>query len=564
MREKPYQLPCIRLIAWLLPLLLSACALPPFQAQTAANQPPAQPKPQKAPLRPDSPFTILGDANFPALLKSQSPLLDEVLDGEPQPAGDVSDNLWDRIRGGFRLPDKANPGVKADLDWYSSHSAYLERVADRARAYLYYVTENIEQRDMPTEIALLPIVESAYYPFAYSHGRASGIWQFIPGTGRRWGLKQDWWYDGRRDVYASTKAALDYLQYLHKQFHGDWLLALAAYNSGSGTVRHAIRRNKRRGRPTDFWSLDLPPETRGYVPKLLALAEIVDNPEAYGIKLDPIPDEPYFTRVDISSQIDLALAADLAGIDINELYRLNPGYNRWATAPKGPHYLLLPVDKADAFEAALDKLPPDKRVRWVRHRIARGETLGTIAHKYHTTVATLQRVNRIHGKMIRAGHHLIIPVATRSLRSYTLSAEQRRRAKQNKHRSGHKVVHIVDEGDTLWELAQRHHVSVRQLAKWNGMAPRDPLMPGQRIVIWTRHRASARHTSFIEAPPHRAVTQRVGYTVRRGDSLSRISRRFNVSVHQLRKWNRLPRGGYLHPGQSLTLYVDVTRQADNI
>ena len=560
---------CFRLIAWLLPLLLSACALPPFQTQAPKPQPtpaaaPAAAAVHSAPQRPDSPFTILGDANFPALLKSESPLLDDVLDSEQQDADAVSDNLWDVIRDGFRLPDRANPSVHADLEWYTAHPAYLERVADRASAYLYYVTQNIEQHDMPTEIALLPIVESAYYPFAYSHGRASGIWQFIPGTGRRWGLKQNWWYDGRRDVYASTKAALNYLQYLHKEFNGDWLLALAAYNSGSGTVRHAIRRNKRRGRPTDFWSLDLPPETRGYVPKLLALAEIVEHPETYGIKLDPIPNRPYFTRVDIDSQIDLALAADLAGIGINKLYRLNPGYNRWATAPKGPHYLLLPVAKADKFEAALDKLPPHKRVRWVRHRIARGETLNIIAQKYHTTVATLQRVNRIHGKLIRAGHHLIIPVAKRSLRSYTLSAGQRRRAKQNKHRGGHKVVHIVNEGDTLWALAQRHHVSVRQLAKWNGMAPRDPLMPGQRIVIWTQRGASARHTSYLAAPPHRAITQRVGYTVRRGDSLARISRRFNVSVSQLRKWNRLPHGKYLQPGQSLTLYVDVTRQSGNI
>lgn len=549
------------IVLLLFSLGLSACALQPQTKDEPAA--PVQAKTPPAQMR----FTVLGDANFPALVLADEPLLDHVLSEtpRPKPKPQPPKNLWDSLRAGFSLPDKDNPGVADDLKWYRSHISYLERVADRGAPYLYYITHSLKERHMPTEIALLPIVESAYYPFAYSHGRASGIWQFIPGTGRRYGLKQDWWYDGRRDVYASTRAALDYLQSLHDRFHGDWLLALAAYNSGEGTVQYAIRRNKRRGKPTDFWSLDLPPETRGYVPKLLALADIVANPEKYGVDFDPIPNEPYFERVDIGSQIDLALAAKLADMDLDDLYMLNPGYNRWATAPDGPHYLLLPIDKVEQFKKKLAELPPNKRIKWLRHRIASGETLGTIAHKYHTTVATLQRVNRIHGRLIRAGGHLIIPVASRKPSAYALSADQRRRATQRIPRGGHKVVHIVEAGDTFWKLARKHHVSVQQLAKWNGMAPRDPLKPGQRLVIWSHaKRVSVRTSAAIKAPPQRHVTQRVGYTVRSGDSLARISRRFNVSVAQLRKWNRLPKGKYLQPGQYLTLYVDVTRQADNI
>ena len=558
-QQQPRQLV---LLLCALPLFLAACAVPVPSSSPAV---PAAKTAEPTPLNPPAPqFTVLGDANFPALLHYQVAALDDVLTDTPAPLP-PPDDLWERIRRGFALPDHDNPGVKPDRDWYADHASYLERVADRAGDYLYFILQEIDKRHMPSEIALLPIVESAYYPFAYSHGRASGIWQFIPSTGRRYGLKQNWWYDGRRDIYASTNAALDYLQTLHDQFNGDWLLALAAYNSGEGTVDAAIRRNKRRGKPTDFWSLDLPPETRGYVPKLLALADLVAKPADYGIAFDPIPNEPYFKRVHVDSQIDLALAAELADIDIDELYRLNPGYNRWATDPNGPHYLLLPVDKVEGFEERLAELPADKRVKWIRHRIGSGESLNTIAREYHTTVDVLQRVNRLSGHVIRAGGHLIIPVASRNPSAYSLSAEQRRRATQDTPRRGRKVVYIVNDGDTLWNLARKHRVSVGQLAKWNGMAPRDPLMPGQRIVIWSQaQNVSSFKTSMIVPPPRRSVTQRVGYTVRPGDSLARISQRFKVTVAQLRKWNGLHDGKYLHPGQYLTLYVDVTRQADNI
>ena len=486
-----------------------------------------------------------------------------------EPADDLIEpqNLWVRARNGLRLSEYDHAAVRGQIAWYARHQHYLDRVSERAEPYFFLVLDAVEERDMPSEIALLPIVESAYQPFAYSHGRAAGLWQFVPGTGRRFGLKQTWWYDGRRDVVTSTRAALDYLQYLHDQFDGDWLLALAAYNSGEGTVLRAIRKNRRRGRPTDFWHLDLPRETRGYVPRLLAISAIVADPEAHHVSLKPIPNDPVVTEVDVGSQIDLALAAELAGVSIETLYRLNPGFNRWATDPNGPYRLLLPVDQADQFRDQLAQLPPQKRVHWERHRIRSGENLQIIAKHYRTTVSLLKEVNHIRGSMIRAGHSLIIPVAKRKLTSYRLSAEQRRLATQNRHRQGRrKVAYQVQEGDTLWDIARKYGVGVRRLAAWNAMAPADPLIPGRRLVIWVEHSrktASATPISF-SVPPQKAIHRRIGYTVRSGDSLALISQRFRVSINDLRRWNKLQRAKYLQPGQHLTVYVDVTRQSGRL
>ncbi len=471
-----------------------------------------------------------------------------------EPANPPAD-LWDRIRAGFAIEVPRHPRVAAERKWYASHPEYMKRTMKRARPYLHLIVEALAQRDMPMEIALLPIVESAFQPFAYSHGRAAGIWQFIPGTARHYGLKQNWWYDGRRDIQASTRAALDYLQYLHRTFDGDWLLALAAYNSGSGTVKNAVRKNRRRGKGTDFWSLRLPRETRAYVPKLLALSEIVAAPEKFGLSLAPIPDKPFLVAVDTGSQIDLALAAELAGLSLDEIYRYNPGFNRWATDPDGPHRLLLPVQVAENFRHKLARLPAEKRIKWIRHKIREGETLGHLARRYGTTVSVLKQVNGIKSHLIRAGRSMLIPVATRDLSAYRLSEEQRRRAIQNRRQGGQRIVHTVRKGDTWWDLARKYRVGMRQLARWNGMAPRDLLRPGQKLVIWKK--GGARPGSV---PGIAGLTRRIHYTVRKGDSLARISQKFKVTVSELRMWNDLPKGKYLQPGQKLTLYVDVTRQ----
>ncbi len=530
-------------------LTLSGCLTQ--QAQIEPEESVVVAQPQAAPVVQPEPVAVVLDPNQPA----------ESCDG--------SHDMWSRIRDGFQLvANHKHPRIQNDLDWYTRHTSYLVRMSERASPYLHLIVEEIERRGMPLEIALLPVVESAYQPFAYSHGRAAGLWQFVPGTGRRYKLSQTWWYDGRRDVTASTRAALDYLQYLHRFFDGDWLHALAAYNSGEGTVRRAIRRNNKKGKPTDYWSLDLPKETEGYVPKLLAISTLVANPTAHGAQLNSIADAPYLTSVDVGSQIDLDLAAELAGITLEQIYRYNPGFNRWATDPKGPHKLLVPLDKAEQFQNALAEYPEKERISWKRHKIKPGEVLGVIAENYRTNVDLIRKINRIKGNNIRAGKTLIIPVARKSLSRYRLSADQRLKNTQNRERDGHRLEYQVREGDTLWDIAKKYSVGVQQLARWNGMAPRDPLRPGSKLVIWTRNelkKVSAINPATFVHPFEKTTTRRIGYTVRNGDSLARISDKFRVSIDSLKRWNKKLKGKkYLKPGERLTLYVDVKRQSGSI
>ncbi len=468
------------------------------------------------------------------------------------------ETVWQHIQAGFQLPSHLEQKkLRSELAWYAKHNAYIERVMLRSEPFLHYILSEAKKRGIPTELVLLPIVESAFLPFAYSHGRAAGIWQFIPSTGRLYGLKQNWWYDGRRDIYASTQAALKYLSNLNKLFDGDWLLALAAYNSGPGTVRRAIKRNKKLNRPTDFWNLKLPKETRSYVPKLLALKELFTNPEKYDLSLRCIPYVPGFKRVNLDSQIDLALAAELAGIELETLYNYNPGYNRWATPPEGPHQLILPVDAAEILSANLEHLEKKDRIRWQRHRIKTGETLSQIAVKYDTTIRHLRKVNRIRGNNIRAGKHLLIPVASRKRSVYTLSAGQRLSAIKNTRKGKNRIQHIVKQGESFWRLSQIYNVDMRKLAKWNGMAVRDPLRQGQKIIIWKNKATTL--GAFNQSRPSARI-QPLNHTVRNGDSLSRIANRYSVSVKDLQRWNKI-KNKLLQPGQRIKVYVDITEQS---
>ena len=467
-------------------------------------------------------------------------------------------NAWYRLQQSMAMKPVMNDRVKAQLDWYIRHRGYLTRVMERARPVLPFVLDELERRQLPGELALLPIVESAYQTFAYSHGRASGMWQIIPSTGRFLGLKQNWWYDGRRDIIDSTRAAAKYLDDLARQFNGDWELALASYNAGPGRIRSAIRYNKKKGRPTDFWSLTrFRAETRDYVPKLFALKELFENPEEYELELLPIGTQPNYELVELDDQIDLALAADLAGITINKLYQLNPALNRWATPPEGPHRLLLPETRADQFRVNLAEVPKTKRINWVRHKIKSGETLSQISEKYSSTVRLIKQVNNIRGSNIRAGKYLMIPTATRSLRSYTLSESSRLAKIQNTTRSGDKIEHIVRPGQSLWEISRTYGVSTRALARWNGMAPIDTLRVGQKLVIWSKSAAPTAVAAQQVAPRNSLQTLR--YTVRKGDSLYLIASKFNIQVSDIKRWNRV--GKYLQPGQKLKLYVDVTNQS---
>jgi membrane-bound lytic murein transglycosylase D len=470
-----------------------------------------------------------------------------------------SGDVLSLLRQQFSIPYTQNARIKAERDWYARNPEYLARVFARSQRYMPYIREELERRGLPMELALLPIVESAYDPFAYSHGRAAGLWQMIPGTAKRFGVRQNWWYDGRRDVVDSTRAALDYLEYLHKLNDGDWLNAIASYNSGEGNVLRAVKRNRAAGKPEDFWHLEVPRETAAYVPKLLALVDLVRDPAAYGLVLPVVPNQPQFLVADVESQIDLALAAEMAGVDVDTIYAFNPGYNRWATDPAGPHVLALPIDVVASFTATLAAVPANQRLRWKRHKISNGQTISQIAEQYHTTIGAIREANDLRGNTIRAGQYLLIPVSTQPLDAYTKSAAIRLEATQNRERPGNRLEHVVSAGESFWSISRRYKITTRQLAGWNGMAPGDPLSVGRTLVVWTQAVPSGPAVSPVAA--HGSTTRKVNYTVRNGDSLYVIAQRFRVTVAQITRWNNIDSGRILRPGQRLTMYVDVTAQS---
>ena len=468
---------------------------------------------------------------------------------------DHPEDIWERFQAGLELERTEHERVQREREVFSDRRNHFQTVAERGEPYLHYILERLDERDLPADLVALAMVESAFQPFAYSHGRAAGIWQFIPETGRMLGLEINYWYDGRRDLVASTEAALDYLGRLADAFDGDWLLAMAAYNAGQGNVQAAKQRAEAEGLAPVYWNLELPAETMRYVPRILAVRDILAEPEAYGIELPSIPNEPKVRVVEAQQQVDLALAAELAEIPIEQLYRLNPGYNRWATAPDGPHRFVLPKEAADRFEQALASKDAGELVEWRRHELERGETLTHVAQQYNVTVELLRDINGISAdERIRAGEHLYVPISSEPASEYALSAANRLRALQQRERSGVRQEHTVQAGETLWDIAQRYGVEVKELASWNGMAPGDTLSQGQQLVLWTEDGARA-----VDGSPQDR-NQSVTYTVREGDSLAAIAQEFNVEVAQIRRWNEIAEGTYLQPGQQLRLEVDVTQQ----
>jgi membrane-bound lytic murein transglycosylase D len=472
-------------------------------------------------------------------------------------------DLLDRIRVGYALPQAQHYAVDREIEAYRSRPEFLDRTFRRGARYLHHIVTEIERRNMPLELALLPVVESAFNPVAYSRSRASGLWQFIPSTGTHYGLAQNWWIDERRDVLRATDAALTYLQYLHEYFSGDWYLAIAAYNGGEGTVSRAVQRNAAAGRPTDFFSLDLKAETRDYVPKLLAISRIVSDPAAYGLQFEPIANQPYFGLVDPGRQVHLGEAADLAGISRDDMFALNPAFNRMTTPPGGPHRLLLPVERVEPFRAAIISAETEQRLASVavapppdtRHRVRRGENLTSISRQYGVPVETLRQANSLRGSTIHPGETLLIPgvpPASAAAASTVAAArpgidaqlpERLPAAAPAKPR-----VYSVKRGDTLWGVARKHGVTVPALASANGLTSKSQLTAGTRLEI-----PGAGHA----APPDEST--RITYKVRSGDTLSEIAEKFSVSVRQLKTWNQLRTPTSLRTGQRIVVYVDPRR-----
>ena len=473
-------------------------------------------------------------------------------------------DLLDRIREGFLLADSRHPSVDQEVAWYASHPDYLDRTFRRSERYLHYIVGELEARGMPLELALLPVVESAYNPVAYSRARAAGLWQFIPGTGVRYGLKQNWYYDGRRDVIESTRAALDYLTVLSNEFDGDWLLAIAAYNAGEASVARQIAANQRANKPIDFFSLALPRETRAYVPKLLAMRRIVANPLAHNLQFAPIADRPYFAMVHTGGQIQLDVARKLVDLPEEEFVALNPGFNHGVTDPEGPHRLLVPVDRTERLMAGLLSLPPTERVRVVSHRVRPGETLGAIARRYDVSIEALRTANRLRGNTIHSDQELVVtayPGKIAAMRKITAAnrspaaatamavAEPFAVAREAQKRSSH----TVKQGDTLWSIAQSHGITLDALATQNEIGTGTTLAVGKKLEI----PASATLAASEAATPR---LQPLTYTVKPGDTLSRIARTFKVAVNDILNWNKLRSAHDLKPGQRLVMYIEDRRR----
>lgn len=439
-------------------------------------------------------------------------------------------DFWTALTERYAIGQQDHEAVRYWSDDFASRPHEIRTLVGRAEPYLAVIAEQLRAAGLPAELICIPFLESGFDPNAFSSGTAAGLWQFMPQTADRFGLQRTWWYDGRRDVIASTEAAIRYLSYLHDMYD-DWLLTLAAYNAGEGRVRRAIARNRKTGKPTDFWSLSLPSQTKAYVPRVLGLADVFARPDHFDISLPAVSLRPKTVAVALPGQLGLPQAAKLAGMSLEDIRRLNPAFNSFATDPAGPHRLLLPADKAGAFALALKSLPASERVTWTRHKVQSGDTLSELAEDFDTTVGVIRSINQLDGHQIRIGQVLMIPSGARQAVA-GLSA--------NPRGSGARF-YKVRAGDSLWSIARKHDVHVADLTRWNRMSSRAVIRPGQTLVVTSPSRTE----------------RTVYYTVRAGDSLGSIASRYRVRTSDIVAINKLSSPDRLKPGQRLKIRVDV-------
>jgi membrane-bound lytic murein transglycosylase D len=451
-------------------LVLAGCAAAP-ERPAPQPLPPPLPPPVAAPAITEIPLLP------PAAVRAPDPFPAAAgADLEPLPPPAAS--LWERIVKGYAIPDLVDDPLVAKWEqYYAERPDYVARIVDRGRRYLYHIVSEIEERRMPLDLALLPFIESAMNPNALSRARAAGIWQFMPSTGKHYGLPQTFWADSRRDVVAATDSALDYLQKLHGDFN-DWQLALAGYNWGEGNVGRAIAKNKARGKPADYASLPMPAETRNYLPKLQAVKNIVADPEKYGIVLADVPDSPYFTIVKTSREMDVKVAAELAEMSVDEFLTLNPHHNRPVIAGADEHSILLPIDRAEVFAAKLE-LTQQPLVTWQAYRVRQGETVAQIAAKFALPVETLRSVNGLGTRnALPANHALLVPAQ----RPSNATAESVVNTVFTTVPSGRTFYHTVRHGESMGSIARRYGVSTDDLRRWNGLA-QNAVRAGQRLRV---------------------------------------------------------------------------------
>jgi len=444
-------------------------------------------------------------------------------------------DMWQRLRQGFQIAPEALPiAVIKQQNRYLKNPRNLNKLFERATPYIFHVTQQLDNAELPLELALLPIVESNYDPLAYSRSHAVGLWQFIPSTAKSLGLQRNRWYEGRRDVVESTAAAATYLSYLNKRFNGDWLLALAAYNSGEGAVKKAIRKNRRHGKATDFWSLKLPRETRNYVPQLLALANLVKDPQAHKLQLPAIPNTAFFDIVQLKSQIELSKVIQVTGVTDSMFIKLNPAFRRSVTPPEGTYHILLPVAESPALNEFLANNNPSTWATYREYVVKSGDTLSHIAQRHQLSTALIKNTNGLRSDFLRVGQVLRIPPSG----ELALSTE---------YKAVQTLKYTVVAGDTLSEIAEKHKISTRSLRRSNNLSG-NIIKVGQILVI---------KAPSTTAPPEKL--RKLSYQVRRGDSLYLIAKRFDLRVADITHWNKINRKEFLRPGQRLTLYINPLR-----
>lgn len=441
--------------------------------------------------------------------------------------------VWNVLRKQFMLDHEVHrPEVQAQIRWLLKHPDYLKRFTE-AEPYIFHIITEVRKRNLPGEIALVPIIESAFDPFAYSGVGAAGLWQIMPETAKDLGLKRDWWIDSRRNISASTEAALKYYRYLGKFFRGNWPLAFAAYDFGEGNVARAVRKAGKSKENAKFWSLPLPQETRTYIPRLLALAEIIEHPERYHVQLPRIQNRPYFQEIEVGQQIDLSQAAKLAGISYQELIHLNPGYNRWATAPYQPYTLLVPIERAKAFSKQLADLPKNQHISWSRHQVASGETLSLIAQKYRSTIAIIKTSNHLTSDNLKPGQYVLVPHQISTQLTQTAQSKPLPAPNLPANQT-YKVIHIVQKNDSFETLNRKYGTPEQAIRDWNHLGTEHPLQQGQELLIW-KQRTSG------------------DYVVKAGDSLSRIASQNKLPLKRLLALNPQIAQNVIKPGQTLQL-----------
>lgn len=533
------------------------------------------------PVKPVIKSTLVTSRSIP--VKNQ-PVLEEVEEKEPpevtlsepyKPYFSGKNDLWDRIRKGYKLPVLSNSKIQAHIDRRVKYSRHLRRLLNRSQPYLYDIVKEIEKRNMPMELALLPAIESSFRPLALSSANAAGLWQMIPMTASDYNLQQDEWYDERYHIFKSTRAALGFLKNLNRLFGGDWLLTLAAYNYGPGNLQKAINKNLEQELPTDFWSLELPTETINYIPKLLALSIIVGNPKQFKIQIPSIKNKPYLTRVKVDRQIDMTFAAQFAGLSLTQMKTLNGNYIREATAPEGRHYLTLPANRVSRFKRRIAQIPPDillainileppqpkeTQVAMIDpHKVGAGESLWKIAKKYATTISELTKWNNLESKSVTVGQELVVSAPPKPVeKPKTLSLFTASKKSETKPA----VKHKVESGQTLWGIARRYNIKVAELKQWNKLGNKS-IKVGQELIlsapiieplVVAKVKTVEKPILAAVAPINETVEEKkkviLTHKVKNGETLWRIARRYNVKTTKIQQWNKL-QGKTVRVGQQL-------------